>query len=135
VQNLRSCDTQLLTGLNAESNSVPICFVFHMPSRDDGGGGFHPPLSLRCLQKSLAMRGLTSHSVLRSHNHFSSSSNFCALKSVISIFVLVYETITSHCSTASSSKMLSYDLLSRLFFSHLFAFKPIQPCPGPISNF
>ena len=32
VQNLTSYDTQLLTGLNAGSNSVPVCFVFHMPS-------------------------------------------------------------------------------------------------------
>jgi len=28
------------------------------------GGGFHPPLSIRCLQKSLAMRGLTDDDVL-----------------------------------------------------------------------
>jgi len=28
VQNLTSCDTQLLTGLNAESNSVPSVLFF-----------------------------------------------------------------------------------------------------------
>jgi len=32
VQNLTSYDTQLLTGLHAESNSVPVCFVFYMLS-------------------------------------------------------------------------------------------------------